>query len=372
MNDEPTFRCGGYTFSLSGHQESVEAMAELMVDLSCESGSPRTQWHFSCHGSLRTVRIDGEVILSELPSRLMPAQVVSLLTRQVLDHESTLLHIHAAAVVENDQAMFVAGTSGAGKSTLCAALVSSGWAYLTDEIVSVHPATLEVSSFPKPISVKKYAIGAVGRIAQIDVPPERSAPWMVPASTLGQLAAANRHDVRTIVSYQFRQGGDSVLEPLHRATMVRELMADGQDALRMGEQALLVTSQLAARANCLSATSGDAAELSTLLRDAHDDAYPLGSLTPIGPADSAGAGPRRSERASSLILDGRALIFDAAAGQIIELDEATTTWWALFDGSPLDAVAGEHAEAFAVSSSRSRHLAHRAIDRLQALDLLVV
>lgn len=368
----PTFRCGDYIFSVRGEQAPVETVVELFVDLRCSPVAASVQWHVSAQGDLRTVRIDEEVLLSDVPSRLLPAQAVSLLTRQVLDHEPKLLHIHAAAVVENDQALLVAGPSGAGKSTLCSALVSSSWAYVSDEIVRVHLDTLKVSSFAKPISIKKYAIGTVGRLAQIDVPPERSAPWMVPASTIGQLAAPKAHEVRTIVSYQFRPGEGSVLETLHRATMVRELLADGQDALRMGERALLVASELAARANCLSATTGDASELCDLLRQAHTEAYPLGALASIGPADREGAGPRRSGRVSSLILDGRALIFNASSGQIIELDEATTTWWALFDGTPLDLVADEFAEAFGVSTSGSRDRAHTAIDQLQQLDLLVV
>lgn len=64
---------------------------------------------------------------------------------------------HAGAVERDGKVILIAGDSGHGKSTLTAALTMSGFNYLTDEIASVEPETLNVIPYPKAIDLDRTA-----------------------------------------------------------------------------------------------------------------------------------------------------------------------------------------------------------------------
>lgn len=65
--------------------------------------------------------------------------------------ESILLH--AGAVELEGRVIVIAGVSGQGKSTLTAALVRSGFSYVTDELVIIDPSTGSVRPYLKPLDL---------------------------------------------------------------------------------------------------------------------------------------------------------------------------------------------------------------------------
>jgi hypothetical protein len=65
--------------------------------------------------------------------------------------ESILLH--AGAVELEGRVVVIAGVSGQGKSTLTAALVRSGFSYVTDELVIIDPSTGFVRPYLKPLDL---------------------------------------------------------------------------------------------------------------------------------------------------------------------------------------------------------------------------
>jgi hypothetical protein len=65
--------------------------------------------------------------------------------------ESILLH--AGAVELKGRVVVIAGVSGQGKSTLTAALVRSGFSYVTDELVIIDPSTGFVRPYLKPLDL---------------------------------------------------------------------------------------------------------------------------------------------------------------------------------------------------------------------------
>ena len=65
--------------------------------------------------------------------------------------ESILLH--AGAVELEGRVIVIAGVSGQGKSTLTAALVRSGFSYVTDELVIIDPSTGFVRPYLKPLDL---------------------------------------------------------------------------------------------------------------------------------------------------------------------------------------------------------------------------
>ncbi len=71
--------------------------------------------------------------------------------------------IHAAAVSSGRGAILLPGNTGTGKSTLTAALVFSGYTYLSDEIAVINCPSGRVWPFPKPISLRKRGAEALGK-----------------------------------------------------------------------------------------------------------------------------------------------------------------------------------------------------------------
>lgn len=77
------------------------------------------------------------------------------------------LLLHASAVARNGRVLVMTGASGSGKSTLSALLGACGWRFMGDEFVLIDPDSGAAVPFPRPISLKNEAIGAIA-MAQPD------------------------------------------------------------------------------------------------------------------------------------------------------------------------------------------------------------
>lgn len=75
------------------------------------------------------------------------------------------LLLHASAVERDGRALLMTGESGAGKSTLAALLMTRGWRLMGDEFALLDPVTGLVHAFPRLISLKNAAVGAMERAA---------------------------------------------------------------------------------------------------------------------------------------------------------------------------------------------------------------
>jgi HprK-related kinase A len=71
------------------------------------------------------------------------------------------LLLHASAVEKDGKALIMTGASGSGKSTLAAMLGCKGWRFMGDEFVLLDLVTGEAVPFPRLISLKNEAIGAM-------------------------------------------------------------------------------------------------------------------------------------------------------------------------------------------------------------------
>lgn len=71
------------------------------------------------------------------------------------------LLLHASAVEKDGKALIMTGASGSGKSTLAAMLGHKGWRFMGDEFVLIDLITSEAVPFPRMISLKNEAIGAM-------------------------------------------------------------------------------------------------------------------------------------------------------------------------------------------------------------------
>jgi HprK-related kinase A len=71
------------------------------------------------------------------------------------------LLLHASAVEKDGKALIMTGASGSGKSTLAAMLGCKGWRFMGDEFVLIDLVTADAAPFPRMISLKNEAIGAM-------------------------------------------------------------------------------------------------------------------------------------------------------------------------------------------------------------------
>ncbi len=111
-----------------------------------------------------SVAINGDYMLPDaaplpLAQALLAAEMAMNL-QMALGWRRHLL-LHASAVEKDGKALLMTGASGSGKSTLSAMLGCKGWRFMGDEFVLLDLLTGEAVPFPRLISLKNEAIGAM-------------------------------------------------------------------------------------------------------------------------------------------------------------------------------------------------------------------
>ncbi len=110
------------------------------------------------------VSINGDYMLPDaaplpLAQALLAAEMAMNL-QMALGWRRHLL-LHASAVEKDGKALIMTGASGSGKSTLAAMLGCKGWRFMGDEFVLIDLVTGDAVPFPRLISLKNEAIGAM-------------------------------------------------------------------------------------------------------------------------------------------------------------------------------------------------------------------
>jgi HprK-related kinase A len=112
----------------------------------------------------RQVAIDGDYMLPDavpLPfGQALLAAEMGMNLQMALGWRRHLL-LHASAVEREGRALIMTGLSGSGKSTLSAMLGQCGWRFMGDEFVLLDFESGAAVPFPRLISLKNEAIGAM-------------------------------------------------------------------------------------------------------------------------------------------------------------------------------------------------------------------
>ena len=74
------------------------------------------------------------------------------------------MEIHAGVVSDGDSCVLLPGAPGSGKSTLTAALVASGYQYLSDEVALLQEHTLNVRPLPLALTVKAGSLPLLSQL----------------------------------------------------------------------------------------------------------------------------------------------------------------------------------------------------------------
>jgi hypothetical protein len=96
---------------------------------------------------------------AELNDLVSSTELVPVVQREILrtsyDLSGCLIGIHAAALRNSSGCLLMPGAPGSGKSTLAAALIRSGFTYLTDELVFLMPASHNICTVPLSLGLKR-------------------------------------------------------------------------------------------------------------------------------------------------------------------------------------------------------------------------
>ncbi len=111
-----------------------------------------------------SVGINGDYMLPDaapLPlAQALLASEMAMNLQMALGWRRHLL-LHASAVEKDGKALMMTGASGSGKSTVAAMLGCKGWRFMGDEFVLLDLLTGDTVPFPRLISLKNDAIGAM-------------------------------------------------------------------------------------------------------------------------------------------------------------------------------------------------------------------
>jgi hypothetical protein len=118
------------------------------------------------------VTVDGNEVDTPARAPWALSSLVWHLNRRVVACSRRPVLLHAGAAVFGGRAVLVVGKSGAGKTTTIAALVRSGGAYLTDDVVAVG-ADGTLTGAAKPIGLRHPSPALLGlAAADVALPPD--------------------------------------------------------------------------------------------------------------------------------------------------------------------------------------------------------
>ena len=93
------------------------------------------------------------------------AAMATVLMGEVLFHlireNDQSLAIHAGLVSKDNQSILIPGNSGSGKSSVTTWLVSQGFQYHTDELVSIDLQNRSLKAFTRPLNIKTPGVQAI-------------------------------------------------------------------------------------------------------------------------------------------------------------------------------------------------------------------
>lgn len=177
-----------------------------------------------------------------------------------------LLFVHAGVAALDGVAVVLPAPPDHGKSTTVAALVRSGFDFLSDEAAALDPADGRVHPFPRPLMLSRTSLDALPGFRW--PPGDRGEPdgareyRMTPDDLrLGAMGSAGR--IGFVVAPDFRSGADTRLEPMRRPEALRLLVEQSFNLTRFGGAGFRLLAEVVRGAECYRLTIGD---LSTAVR----------------------------------------------------------------------------------------------------------
>lgn len=335
------FSAGAARFAVRCPTDQLcETVESLLVDLADASGSPERTIDL-VPGDAGTIGVsveDGDEF-APLPPDSALSMLVSAVTRVALDAESDELHLHAAAVSRERSGILISAPSGGGKTTLAAALVRSGWAYTSDESVSITSDANTCRGFPKPLTMKPGESPPLPEIKEhrVRIDEEDRNWWHVPASAI---AAAISPSINPSLIVILQRPPDGTFDdpplatPTHPTDAVVALMGQTMDAERFGPDAVSLLARLTAHSRCVTLQAGPIDATVELIETLAADELPNHTIRVLQPPPSPVHGWRIPISARSVLIDDRVVAHDTHSGRIVSFDTAGSALWLAVHGEP--------------------------------------
>lgn len=267
-----SYRALGHSFEVEADEPSLaSSLSATLGDLS-HAGPAEHCYRFTtadrADATMFELTRDGEALGGPWPPAVAATALVTDLNRQAAASRPHHLLLHAAALSWAGRGLVLPAPPGGGKTTLAAGLIAAGFAYLTDEVVAIDPATLEIEPYPKPLSVGAGAVPVLRHLAILGgswVWPAPGEPWLVAADTFGSWAAGGPCRAHLLVFPSYSEGATTALTPLGRAEALVEVAANSFNFVDHGSAWLPVLRRLVLECSCWRLTTGDLGEACELL-----------------------------------------------------------------------------------------------------------
>ncbi len=155
---------------IAGQAFSVQTSAELWPQLQAVVG------HLHYGGDSEPVRCveivpqNGGFVLNVNALEFARSNTLSGLQYRLLqvladiayEQPGRLALLHAGAVLRGDRCLVFPARGGSGKTTLVTGLMHAGYALLSDDVLAVDAATLDILPLPLPLSIKQGSWEVVG------------------------------------------------------------------------------------------------------------------------------------------------------------------------------------------------------------------
>jgi hypothetical protein len=184
---------------------------------------------------------------------------------------SDYLLLHAGSVARAGNALLLPAEPDAGKSTLVAALLSSGFEYLSDEFGAIDPITGRAHPVQKRIALDQDALrffpGLDRRLTdQVGLSETLFQRYVRPEDVSAQVAQPAR--TRWVVFPSADWEGRPRLRPLTKAATAQKMAEKGFNLYRLGEEGVLLLTEVAGEADSFALDGGTPVERASLLSEA--------------------------------------------------------------------------------------------------------
>lgn len=147
------------TFSIGFETQSLEAcihpaLSHLEVPRA-KSGQAIDRISITSAADGYCIRVNNSVAHHCRSQNMIATYVLSSLFSLAMTRFPYSVAFHAGAVSNGRRALILPGAAGHGKTMLTAALIHSGWRFLSDDLVLARSETLELEGVPFPLCIKE-------------------------------------------------------------------------------------------------------------------------------------------------------------------------------------------------------------------------
>jgi hypothetical protein len=274
-----------------------DELRAALVDLEPAAGADRELALVAAERGLE-LRDGGEVVRRGVDPAVAAATVVWRLNAIAAGSRAYVV-LHAGCVAgPGGGGVLLVGGSGAGKSTLAAACVGAGFPYLSDELAAIDRLDGTVARYAKPLVL--------------------SGERLVPASTLGPVAAAPVAPTG-LVFPRYQPGAPLAETPLEPGWALLAMAAHTSNLAALGPSAFAWLAGVALACPAVQLTHGDARSAVAAIRESVD-------RRPAPPAPAAVLPPITPDTTAVAVADSLAVLH-GPTGRVHVLNPAAAALW---------------------------------------------